>query len=264
MAPAPSDNESRQTYLARLFEDSRAAFLASSSDSAALDFFDTVRWDGDVRCPRCGSSACYVQAGRSGLTRRWRRCRGCSHQFSTISGTPLSRERIAPSELVLAVSIASHFRGQALAKAIAEASSLSLRGSQRLALALEDLCDEATAGADTTRGDHLRSSVASFAGHPWAEPSFRVNRQARRSAAIWPAALLVASVAVVTLVAWGAGAFTQVTTTRWMEGDDKQKISTERRPWESFSDWHQRHHEKVNSIRSLMSAPINLEIGNSK
>lgn len=73
--------------------------LACSSETAAVEFLEELRWSGSPCCPKCGSTDVYKMTARDGQREkhyRWR-CRDCAKsgaQFSVRTGTVLEDSRI--------------------------------------------------------------------------------------------------------------------------------------------------------------------------
>lgn len=69
---------------------------ACSDELAAVEFLESLRWDGEFSCPRCGDTNVYQMQGRDGGRERgyrWR-CRGCGDQYTVRTGTVMEDSRI--------------------------------------------------------------------------------------------------------------------------------------------------------------------------
>jgi transposase-like protein len=64
--------------------------LACADETAAVEFLESLRWDDEPSCPRCGDTDVYAMKDRKTGERNARylwRCRGCSKQFTVRVGT---------------------------------------------------------------------------------------------------------------------------------------------------------------------------------
>lgn len=94
---------SDEEYLRRLFADPERAARSAADDATALDFLDYVRWEGEIRCPHCGSER-YTELNHAQfVAKRRRRCMDCRLHFSTINKTPLAGLRVPAKAIAIAV-----------------------------------------------------------------------------------------------------------------------------------------------------------------
>lgn len=67
----------------------RAIPAACADETAAVEFFERLRWGGEPACPRCGDTAVTQMRDREGNRNKrflWR-CKGCKRQFTVRIGT---------------------------------------------------------------------------------------------------------------------------------------------------------------------------------
>ena len=63
---------------------------ACADETAAVEFMESMRWDGEPACPRCGDTDVYQMRARATGERSARflwRCRGCRRQYTVRVGT---------------------------------------------------------------------------------------------------------------------------------------------------------------------------------
>ncbi|MGH9869803.1 MAG: IS1595 family transposase [Candidatus Polarisedimenticolia bacterium] len=75
----------------------RALPRACADETAAVEFIEAERWQGEPACPRCGDMDVYQMISRETKTRGPRylwRCRGCARQFTVRIGTIFEDSRI--------------------------------------------------------------------------------------------------------------------------------------------------------------------------
>lgn len=69
--------------------------MAFADEKSAVEFMESLRWDGRPGCPRCGDMDVYQMQGKTGRQANYRwRCRGCKEQFTVRTGTVFEDSRI--------------------------------------------------------------------------------------------------------------------------------------------------------------------------